>query len=72
MGGLTMRNNRKNTLKILLGIAKWYKSKRYLTQRQEIIVEFNVVGGLPNFKNLVMECELIESIEKSLLTRQED
>jgi hypothetical protein len=48
---------------ILLGIAKFYRSRGYITQKQKIIVDFNVVGGFTVFRNLVNDCDLIEHLE---------
>ena len=54
------------TLEIILGVAKFYKEHNIITQRQKIIIDFNVCGGLPNFKNMVKCCDLIEEIEEFL------
>ena len=63
---MSVSENNVRTVELLLGIAKFYKARRYLTRKQEIIVEFNVTGGLPNFKNMVLECNMIEQMQTEL------
>lgn len=63
---MEMNHRTLKTLEILLGIAKFYKEHNIITKKQKIIIDFNVCGGLPNFKNRVNECDLIEEIEEAL------